>query len=219
MSRLFESLKNAADGAFVVDEDLRIICWNSAAEAILGIDSDCAIGQFCYQLLHGCDERSRLICKARCWVLKLALESIPVPNYDLQVKTKHGDNRWVNMSIFTYRLSDSDDKKMIVHLFHELNHQTVNEKLLTHLVNAVKRYEYMPSKNGGEMKPHLETLTPREHETLTLLAKGNSTSEIGERLSISQNTVRNHVQHILQKFQVHSRLEAVTYALKNDLII
>ncbi|MEJ2746212.1 MAG: LuxR C-terminal-related transcriptional regulator, partial [bacterium] len=61
-------------------------------------------------------------------------------------------------------------------------------------------------------------LTPRELEILELLARGHGTSEISELLAISQNTVRNHIQHILQKLQVHTRLEAVTYAIKNGLI-
>ena len=39
MSRLFEALRDAADGAFVIDEELRILFWNKAAEAILGFGS------------------------------------------------------------------------------------------------------------------------------------------------------------------------------------
>ena len=44
---------------------------------------------------------------------------------------------------------------------------------------------------------------------LTLLALGVSTRDMAERLGVSQATIRNHVQSILGKLGVHSRLEAV----------
>lgn len=61
-------------------------------------------------------------------------------------------------------------------------------------------------------------LSPREREVLPLLAEGLSNTELGERLFISVNTVRNHVRNILKKLGVHSRLEAVAVAIRNELI-
>ena len=61
-------------------------------------------------------------------------------------------------------------------------------------------------------------LTAREWDVLKLLARGFSNRDIGLRLSISPNTVRAHVQAILAKFEVHSRLEAVTFAARNRLV-
>ena len=130
MSRLFEALKDAGDGAFVIDEELRILFWNKAAEAILGFGSHDVTGQFCYHLLHGYDEGRHLICKAKCQVVKLALKSKPVPNYDIRVKTKAGEDRWLNMSVFAYQMNDANGKKVIVHLFHDLNHKEVDGKIL-----------------------------------------------------------------------------------------
>jgi len=219
LSRLFEALRDAADGAFVIDENLRIVFWNKTAEAILGYGSENVNGLFCYQLLHGFDEGRHLICRERCQVAKLALRSKPVPNYDIHVTTKQGDNRWLNMSVFTYRMVDKSGKKMIVHLFHDLKHKDVDEKVLNHLVEVVNRYQDVPQKNSDLIIPLLEELTPREREILTLLAKGNGTRDIAELLSISINTVRNHIQHILEKLQVHTRLEAVAIAIKHKLIV
>lgn len=218
MSRLFEALSDTADGAFVIDEDLRIVFWNNAAEAILGFDSEEVTGQFCYQLLLGYGEGRHLICKARCQVSKLALQSKPVPNYDIHVRSKQGNRHWLNMSVFTYRMVDTNGKKMIVHLFHDLNHKEIDGKVLTHLIEVLNRFHDIPYKSGTEMESHQVALTPREREILALLANGHGTNAIAELLSISQNTVRNHIQHILQKFQVHTRLEAVTIAIKYDLI-
>lgn len=62
------------------------------------------------------------------------------------------------------------------------------------------------------------TLTGREIEVLQSIAEGYTSREIGERLFISENTVKNHVRNILDKLGLRSRNEAVMYALREDLI-
>ena len=61
-------------------------------------------------------------------------------------------------------------------------------------------------------------LTPREREVLDLLAQGESKEAIAQRLFLSANTVRNHIQNILGKLGAHSRLEAVATATREGLI-
>ncbi len=62
------------------------------------------------------------------------------------------------------------------------------------------------------------TLTPREREVLAHLADGENGQEIAREMSISVHTVRTHVQSILAKLQVHSRLEAAMFAVRHDLV-
>ncbi len=61
-------------------------------------------------------------------------------------------------------------------------------------------------------------LTSREREVLGLLMEGADGRTIARRLGISRNTVRTHVQSILSKLQVHSRLEAATFAVRHHLV-
>jgi two-component system nitrate/nitrite response regulator NarL len=61
-------------------------------------------------------------------------------------------------------------------------------------------------------------LTGREREVLLLLTRGMSGARMAEALQISQNTVRTHVQGILDKLQVHSRLEAAAFAVEHGLV-
>jgi len=61
-------------------------------------------------------------------------------------------------------------------------------------------------------------LTAREQETLVLLANGASTDEMSERLGVTRNTVRNHVQRILDKVGARSKLEAVAIARREGLL-
>jgi two-component system nitrate/nitrite response regulator NarL len=64
----------------------------------------------------------------------------------------------------------------------------------------------------------ISQLTPREREVLGLLVEGADGRTIAERLGISRNTVRTHVQSILTKLQVHSRLEAATLAVRHRVV-
>jgi DNA-binding NarL/FixJ family response regulator len=61
-------------------------------------------------------------------------------------------------------------------------------------------------------------LTDREAEVLRLLASGTSTVEIARRMFISAHTARTHVQHVLMKLGVHSRLEAAAYAVRHGMV-
>jgi DNA-binding NarL/FixJ family response regulator len=74
------------------------------------------------------------------------------------------------------------------------------------------------SPSHPQVKTESETLTPREYKILTCLAQGKSGLEIATELSIAPLTVRTHIRNILGKFGVHSRLEAVSYALRQGLI-
>ena len=64
----------------------------------------------------------------------------------------------------------------------------------------------------------IEQLTPRELEVLRALAEGLASNEICERLYIAPNTLRTHVQNIMSKLRVHSKLEAVAVALRHRLV-
>jgi DNA-binding NarL/FixJ family response regulator len=61
-------------------------------------------------------------------------------------------------------------------------------------------------------------LTARELEVLKLVAKGMSNKEVADQLYISENTVKNHVRNILEKLHLHSRMEAVMYAVRKRLL-
>jgi DNA-binding NarL/FixJ family response regulator len=63
-----------------------------------------------------------------------------------------------------------------------------------------------------------EQLTTREIEVLQLLSEGATSGHMAEELSVSPNTVRTHVQGILSKLQVHSRLEAAAFAVRLGLV-
>ena len=61
-------------------------------------------------------------------------------------------------------------------------------------------------------------LTDREMEVLRLVAQGLNNRDIAKQLFISENTVKNHIRNILEKLHLHSRMEAVVYAVREKLL-
>jgi DNA-binding NarL/FixJ family response regulator len=65
---------------------------------------------------------------------------------------------------------------------------------------------------------HAPRLSPRERETLTLLAAGYSTTQMAEEMHIATETVRNHVKRVLRTLDARSRVEAVAKARQVGLL-
>ncbi len=84
-------------------------------------------------------------------------------------------------------------------------------KLLTEFATMAKRRDERTQMAGPR-------LTDRELQVLKLVAKGQNNKDIGDSLYISENTVKNHVRNILEKLHLHSRMEAVVYAVKEKLL-
>jgi DNA-binding NarL/FixJ family response regulator len=71
----------------------------------------------------------------------------------------------------------------------------------------------LSDQQGGSAST-LQRLSQRERQVLALLGRGQSNRQIGQHLHISPHTVRTHVQNILEKLELHSRLEAATFAMR-----
>jgi PAS domain S-box-containing protein len=215
---LVDTLEGAADGAFIVDEDLEIVYANSSVERILGFDLEEFVESYCYQVLNGRDEEQRLICIQHCAIAQRVISDHPVTDFDLNV-TAPEERRWINMSVLQYT-DIQQEVSYIVHLFRDVTQQKNEVLLIERLVDVAKNYHniQLNSSNRQDLSHRVEELTAREGEVLERLAEGSSTREISQQLSISINTTRNHIQNILQKLGVHSRLEAVIYAIDHDLV-
>ncbi|HVQ87221.1 MAG TPA: response regulator transcription factor [Actinomycetes bacterium] len=85
-------------------------------------------------------------------------------------------------------------------------------KLLTEFALMAKRT------NERSNQVPAPRLTERELEVLKLVARGMNNRDIARELFISENTVKNHIRNILEKLQLHSRMEAVVYAVREKLL-
>lgn len=68
------------------------------------------------------------------------------------------------------------------------------------------------------MQPVLTALTPREREILVLIAKGMSTEEIADELTIGNATVRTHVYRLRNKLELRDRAQLVSFAFRAGLM-
>jgi DNA-binding NarL/FixJ family response regulator len=82
-------------------------------------------------------------------------------------------------------------------------------------LRSILRQLAVPETAEERMDSSAAALTVRERQILNFLAQGLGRQEIAERLDVSVNTVRTHIQHLLTKLGVHSVLEAVSLALRH----
>lgn len=221
MDSLRQALANTADGAFIIDDDQRITFWNQAAQEILGYDFEEVEGLPCYQIIGGLDARGQRVCCRDCPVVVSVLRGVVVADYDVRVHTKSGQGRWINVSVLTLPAPNDDGRPTIIHLFRDATKKKQNEQFIQRVLSAL---DGLQGRGPGLAGPAAsgerpaKDLTNREAEVLSLLVQGLNTGDIAQSLSISPSTARNHIQNILHKLQVHSRLEAVAFALEHGLV-
>ncbi len=111
-------------------------------------------------------------------------------------------------------LDELADSVRAVHGGQSLINPSMAGKLLSEFATLARRdAEEEPAKHPPALK-----LTDREMEVLRLVARGMNNRDIAKELFISENTVKNHVRNILEKLQIHSRMEAVMIAVREKLI-
>jgi PAS domain S-box-containing protein len=201
---LVQALARAVDGVFVVCGEGIVVMWNRAAERILGYSARSAVGRRSCELIVG-EAVGHSFCYGGCHNRPLIPTLNGLRNFDAQTSTKAGKPIWVNVSALGIASANVDGCLTI----HVLRDVTAAKRLLG-LIE-----ERLPARGFG---PETQALTRREREVLGMLSLGLNTRHVADRLHVSQATVRNHVQNILAKLGVHSRLEAVTYATSNRLI-
>ena len=204
---LDQALAGAGDGVFVIGADGRIVLWNRAAEKIMGYTPREAIGRPCCDIFGGSDGDGNRLCYQGCHVMSLVKLSEPIQNFDMQTRTKGGKPVWINVSVLAASPYDKAGP-LTIHLFRDV---TATRELL----RLVHERLAPPVANG---EPAAAVLTRRELEVLRLMTFGVNTAAAAEQLHVSPATIRNHVQNILGKLDVHSRLEAVAYANKHRML-
>jgi DNA-binding NarL/FixJ family response regulator len=81
--------------------------------------------------------------------------------------------------------------------------------------NVIRQFAQIPRATPSA---ELDELTARERDILQLIARGLSNAEIGQRLSISETTVKTHVTHLLRKLNLRDRVQAVVLAYQSGLV-
>jgi PAS domain S-box-containing protein len=210
-------IARAGAAAFATDEKGRIAVWNKGAQEILGYPASQVLGKSCHEIICGRDVFGNRFCTRQCALAIMAEQHETVRHFELDVRNESGEVVTANVSIVVLP-GPRAHQYTLVHLLERFDrHREVSA--LVHRI-LTERHPLPGSRPAGAERPSPESpsLTSREIQILRLLAEGTSTKSIAESLFISVTTTRNHVQNILRKLDVHSKLEAVSLALRTHLL-
>jgi PAS domain S-box-containing protein len=210
-----DRIARSGEAVFAIDSSDRIILWNKKCEELLGKPARAVLGKRCYDVIGGRDENGNVYCYKNCPVAYQAreMQKEPVHRFQLSMETGSGARKMVEVSLFAIP-SYHPALSTVVHVLRDGKQKaSALERSLAEEADGREPLWPMETKAGQPID-----LTAREKEILRCLAQGLPTAAIGKKLFISPVTVRNHVQNILQKLDVHTKLSAVVFAYQHDLI-
>lgn len=116
-----------------------------------------------------------------------------------------------------YLLKTSEKDDLLNGIKRAFNGESViSPEMTSKLISAFKSNQI---KSDNEIKDQISNLSPRELETVCLIAKGCSNKEIARSLNIAETTVKIHVQHILRKLNLSSRVQVAVFASAEGLCV
>ena len=207
MNELQQVFKHSTDAVFGIDSGGNICFMNSSCANMLGYSENDIRDKTCAGILHCMDMHGESICED-CPVKQMARGDLPFRDFDMVVKQKSGNTILVNVgaNYTSAKVQQKDSNVDVILSLRRINSQ----RLLQRMSNRNK------TKNGRTRR--VSILTNREKEMLTLASEGIKTLHIAEQKCISIETVRNHFKNILSKLGAHSRTEAVSMALRQNII-
>jgi DNA-binding CsgD family transcriptional regulator len=213
--RIDDALDLIADAqvaACGMDPRHRIVYWNDSATALLGWTSREVLGKKCYDVFAGRDVFGNLCCFRDCGVAVASSRGeVPAP-FVMDVRTQ--DGAALRVVTRTVALpSPGAAYRTLVHVF-ENGDGAALDAMLARIRSVVAA---PPEPIAGPPEETI-TLSPREQQILELLAGGYGSINIAARLGLSHATVRNHVQHLLRRMDVHSQVEAVSLAFRRGML-
>jgi PAS domain S-box-containing protein len=203
--------------AFATDEKGRITIWNKEAEGLLGYPASQVLGKSCHEILCGMDVFGNRFCHRGCALTCMVEHRETVRHFELDVRAESSEMIPANISIVVVP-GPRARQYTLIHFLEEVDRQREASALIRRILTEQHAPPASRPADGHAPSAPSPTLTSRELQILHLLAEGASTQGIADSLFISVTTTRNHVQNILRKLDVHSKLEAVSLALRTHLL-
>jgi DNA-binding CsgD family transcriptional regulator len=218
-----------SEPAFAVNGAQQIVAWNDGAERLLGLRADEVIGRRCYEALAMTHGSLCVECSNRCGPATPATHTAemisPASARQILAAAKaliaasHSDHKRVNVTTLAARTRSGQLR--LVHLLHDaapVDGAAAHPAPIPFAPQARHTTPLSDASESGSKQRRPALLTQRELEVLRLLGAGHSTDDIARELSITRVTARNHVNKVLDKLGVNSRLQAVVIASQLQLI-
>lgn len=208
LAQMLEVLGRTGDAMVAMNGAMEIIAWNDAATQLLGYTAEEVLGRPCAEVLHWRDRCGDSVCGPTCPASEIGDPDEIIGHREVLGQSSKNQTLWLSASTIVPPI-EMRDQCRIVHLIREIALPPELERLIVQRLDGWSV--------GTEVRDdRLDVLTPREREVLQLLTEGLDGTAISKKLFVSQATVRNHIQHILAKLDVHSRVEAVAFALRRS---
>jgi PAS domain S-box-containing protein len=216
-AELFALLEQTAAAAYTVTEDGEICSWNRAAEELFGYSATEVLRLNIEEVLAARDALgTRALAGGFDAPIRRTNGTSPgIENFDLEVRVCDGHRIWVNVSTIVFD-NHRTGRRLFVRLAHDISQRRRKEDLLNQMMDVAQRLVRLTDDPSEHAR--VEPLSERERRILKLFAAGGNPAAIAGRLSISAQTLRNHLHHINRKLRTHNRLEAVTHAQRRGLI-
>lgn len=208
-------IANSSAAAFAIDRNDRIIYWNNGASKLLGWSPNEMIGKFCYEALEGRDPFGNVYCTKQCPIVVGTSAGEETEPYMIRVMAKGKGPQTIRVRAIALP-NPGPNFNCLMHL---VDHGDSNE-----VETLVKQLRSAASGRGAAPAPapdpaiSVSPLTAREKEIIHLLSNGFAALNIAAKLNLSHATVRNHIQNILRKLEVHSQVEAISVAFRRGWI-
>jgi DNA-binding NarL/FixJ family response regulator len=219
-SEVLDALIQSETPALATDIGGHVVFWNRAAERMLGRATNQVLGRRCYDVLGGRDVFGNRYCHENCSVLSMSRKSEAVKGFEIVLSGTPKPDQAVNVSVLRIQ-GARPEQFTLVHLLQPIDR---TGRLARALERLGARSEGNASGNGQHVAAgpvslsKAPPLTEREREILRWVAAGLQNKEIAQKLGISLATVRNHIHNILEKLDVHSKLEAVSLAFRQGWV-
>jgi DNA-binding CsgD family transcriptional regulator len=210
---ILDVLGAAESAVYATDMAGHIFFWNHAAERLFGRASSDVLGRRCWEVMGGRDVFGNRHCHENCSVVTMSRKGESVHGFEISLEGTSRSGLCVNVTILKVP-SERPDASALVHILQPVDRAARLARALERL--GASRSVFPSPEEGAEKAriPKAPPLTDRETEILHWVAEGLQNKEIAQRLSISLATVRNHIHNILEKLDVHSKLEAVSLAFR-----
>lgn len=215
-SEVLEVLASSSVATVATDQSHRILLWNRAAERLLGRESREVLGRRCHDVLGGRDVFGNRFCQEACTISCMTRRGDDVQGFELLLSSGAKPEQAVNVTVLTIP-GERPESFTIVHMFQPIDRAARLARALES-VGAKAPGAAGPPLSGAAPVPSAPPLTQREKEILSWVAAGLQNKEIAQKLDISLATVRNHIHNILEKLDVHSKLEAVSLAFRKGWV-
>ncbi len=228
---LLDLLSSGEPPAFANDQNHRIIFWNKGAERVMERTAAQALGRLCHEVFCGRDPFGNRFCGETCTVSSTLKRHETLSRFEMTTGER---SRSKSLGITIVEIPDPRPGFFTaVHILDQVDEKSRLARELARLREvsgaispsvlsadgSVPIQLQSPEANAAqapEVSPGVaEQLSDRELDVLRAIASGQANKDIANALHISVATTRNHVQHILKKLNVHSKLEAVALAFRS----